>query len=125
MCTAVAFCGCFGRNLDLEFGYGENVVVMPRRYPMRYRMLTPPQESYALVGMAHISHDRPLYYDAVNEKGLAAAGLRFPGAVYPEPEHGMDNIAPFELIPWVLRQCTDTAHIVFRFCRQTNHKVEL
>ena len=48
----------------------------------------------------------PLYADAVNEKGLAMAGLNFPGnAFYPEPEEGTDSVASFELIPWILGRC--------------------
>ena len=39
--------------------------------------------------------DYPLYYDAVNEKGLGMAGLNFAGnAVYCKPKEGRDNIAP-------------------------------
>lgn len=41
MCTAAAYMGahfCFGRNLDYERGFGEQVTVAPRRIvlPMRY-----------------------------------------------------------------------------------------
>ena len=32
---------------------------------------------YAMIGMAHVLDDYPLYYDAVNEKGLGMAGLKF------------------------------------------------
>ena len=38
---------------------------------------------YAIIGMAHVAEDYPLYYDAMNEKGVAMAGLNFVGnAVY-------------------------------------------
>ncbi len=33
----------------------------------------------ALIGMAHVEEDYPLYYEAVNEKGLGIAGLNFVG----------------------------------------------
>ncbi len=56
--------------------------------------------------MAYVAKDYPLYYDAVNEKGLAMAGLNFVGnAVYGEFQRDKDNIAQFELIPWILSQC--------------------
>ena len=32
MCTAVHIHGCFGRTLDLEHTYGEQVVLTPRRF---------------------------------------------------------------------------------------------
>ena len=36
------------------------------------------------------------------------AGLNFPGnADYKEEKDGLDNIAPFEFIPWILSQCSN------------------
>ena len=56
--------------------------------------------------MAKVVGGEALYFDAVNEKGLCAAGLNFPGnAVYNDILEGADNITPFEFIPWVLSQC--------------------
>jgi choloylglycine hydrolase len=56
--------------------------------------------------MATVSNGYPLYYEATNEMGLSLAGLNFPGnAIYHPETAGKDNIAPFELIPWVLGQC--------------------
>jgi len=61
---------------------------------------------YAIIGMAHIVQDYPLYYDGVNEKGLAMAGLNFVGsACYQESIQGRENLAVFELIPWILGTC--------------------
>ena len=63
--------------------------------------------------MAHIANDCPLYYDAVNEKGVCIAGLNFVGnAVYAtEPCKGKQNVAQFELIPWILCQCKDMSEV--------------
>ena len=56
--------------------------------------------------MAHVEGDYPLYYDAVNQKGLGMAGLNFVGnAVYNEVENGKENVAQFEFIPWILGKC--------------------
>ena len=68
------------------------------------------QSHYALIGMATVVDDFPLYYEATNEKGLSMAGLNFPGIAtyYPEAE-GMDNVPPFELTPWLLGQCETLA----------------
>jgi choloylglycine hydrolase len=61
---------------------------------------------YAIIGMAHSVNGYPLYYDAVNEKGLGMAGLNFVGnADYKEPDDSKDNVSPFEFIPWILSQC--------------------
>ena len=40
MCTAVAYQNgalYFGRNLDYEVTYGEQVTILPRRFPLRLR----------------------------------------------------------------------------------------
>lgn len=63
---------------------------------------------YAMIGMAYVAEEYPLYYDAVNEKGLCIAGLNFVGNAACQSEtDGKDNISVFELIPWLLGQCAD------------------
>lgn len=109
MCTAATYKTrdfYFGRTLDYEFSYGEEVTVAPRNYPFFFRERGRMSEHYAMIGMAHIAQNYPLYYDAVNEKGLAIAGLNFVGnAYYNPPIEGKENIAVFELIPWLLGSC--------------------
>lgn len=109
MCTAVTFLTkdhYFGRNLDLEFHYREEVTITPRNFPFHYRNGSASKKHYAMIGMATIANCYPLYYDATNETGLSMAGLNFPGnAVYQPCVNTAVNIAPFELIPWVLSQC--------------------
>ena len=111
MCTAAVYRTkdhYFGRNLDLEYSYHETVTVTPRRYPFLFRMMGERHAHYAMIGMAYVAEDYPLYYEATNEKGLSMAGLNFPGnAVYFPPEEGRDNVSPFEFIPWILCQCSD------------------
>lgn len=123
MCTAVSWkhgCHYFGRNLDLEYSYREAVTVTPRNYPFRFRMLPPMQTHYAIIGVATVEQDYPLYYDAVNEKGLCIAGLNFPGlAHYGKPLSGKDNVASFELIPWILG-CCDTVDQAEELLRKIN-----
>lgn len=109
MCTAVTYRTkdhYFGRNLDLEYGYEEAVTVAPRNFPFCFRAVAEQRRHYALIGMATVQKGYPLYYDATNEKGLSMAGLSFPdNAVYRPYRQGADNVAPFELIPWLLGQC--------------------
>lgn len=109
MCTAVSYRSgdhYFGRNLDLEYSYREEIAVTPRNYHFRFRHTDGSSRHYAMIGMATVLNDYPLYYEATNEKGLSIAGLNFPGnAVYLPPEQGKINIAPFELIPFLLGQC--------------------
>ena len=109
MCTAITY-GTkdhyFGRNLDLEYSYKETVTITPRNYKFKFRKVNDIENHYAIIGMAYVADNYPLYYDAINEEGLGMAGLNFPtNADYKEIKEGMDNIAPFEFIPWVLSQC--------------------
>ena len=113
MCTAAAFRSkdfYFGRTLDYEFSYGDQVVILPRSYPLHYLEQETQSRHYAMIGMACVMEDTPLFYDAVNEKGLAIAGLNFVGnACYHSHDPGKENIAQFELIPWLLSQCASVA----------------
>ena len=109
MCTAVTYKTAdhyFGRNLDYEFSYSETVTVTPRNFPMHFRRMGTVESHYAMIGMAFVQADYPLYYDATNEKGLSMAGLNFPdNADYKPEQPGKDNITPFEFIPFILGQC--------------------
>ena len=109
MCTAISWKKTdhyFGRNLDLEYSYHETVTVCPRNFVFRFRNGTVRKQNYAMIGMAYVQNQYPLFYEATNEKGLSMAGLHFVGnAYYPEVEDLKKSVAPFELIPWVLSQC--------------------
>ena len=111
MCTAVTYTTknhYFGRNLDLEYSYKETITITPRNYEFKFRQVENIKNHYAIIGMAYVSDNYPLYYDAINEKGLGMAGLNFPvNADYKEIEIGKDNIAPFEFIPYILSQCSN------------------
>ena len=82
MCTAATYRTkdfYFGRTLDYDFSYGEEVVVIPRRFPLSFRRVKGMDNHYAIIGMAHMEEGCPLLYDGVNEKGLGMAGLNFVG----------------------------------------------
>lgn len=109
MCTAATYrtrSFYFGRTLDYDDSYGEEVTVTPRGYPFLFRAGETLERHYAMVGMAHVADGYPLYYDAVNERGLGMAGLNFVGnAVYHGPDPERDNVETFEFIPWILGRC--------------------
>ena len=109
MCTAATYQtkGFYmGRTLDYEFSYGDEITVTPRHYEFQFRHMGSVSSHYAMIGMAHVAGDYPLYYDAMNEKGLGMAGLNFVGnAVFQEVDDTRDNVAQFEFIPWILCQC--------------------
>lgn len=123
MCTAATYKTkdfYFGRTLDYEFSYGDEVTITPRNFPFHFREQGNLNTHYAIMGMAHVIDNCPLYYDAINEKGLGMAGLNFVGnAFYREQEEGKDNVAQFEFITWILSQCA-TVKEARRFVEKIN-----
>ena len=113
MCTAISLHAekhYFGRNLDLEGSFGEGVVISPRALFWNFRKEGIRKGGYAMIGAGIVQAGMPLYFDAVNEYGLGMAGLNFPqNAVYNAPAAGKKNVAPFEIIPYILGVCKSVA----------------
>ena len=113
MCTAVTYKTkdfYFGRTLDYECTFGEEVTVTPRnfRLPLRHEGIM--EKHYAIIGMAHIAEGFPLYYDAANERGLCMAGLNFVGgAHYGQGDTDLKKVSYFELIPYILGRCASVS----------------
>ena len=82
----------------------------PHNYEFDFRHAGKLEKHYAIIGMAHVAENYPLYYDAVNEAGLGMAGLNFVGnAYYRKPQSNKINIAQFELIPYILGKCANVS----------------
>ena len=115
MCTAITHTArdfYFGRTLDYEIDYHEEIVLTPRNVPFSFHKLGRMPSHYAMIGMGVVAQkpetkeDFPLYFEAVNECGLGIAGLNFVGnAHYQSCADGWDNLAPYELPLWILGQC--------------------
>lgn len=114
MCTSVALrtnCLYFGRNMDLEYDFGQKIVITPRNFELKLKCENDIKKHYAIIGMAAVIDNYPLYADAANEHGLCMAGLNFPAnAVYSKAQDTeKHNITPFELIPYILGKCKSLA----------------
>ena len=107
MCTAVTFQNrYFGRNLDYDYSFGEEMVLTSQDHLFVFPEGKVMRKHHAILGVALVQEGYPLYFDAMNEKGLAMAGLLFEGnAVYHPSVSGKDNIPSWAFIPWVLGQC--------------------
>ena len=89
MCTAILDGGFFGRTLDVECEWGGEV----------YR-------GENIIGMARIEGNIPLFFDALNSSGLAAAALNFPGLARYRADAGRRfNIPSYSLISFILENC--------------------
>lgn len=114
MCTALTFRSkdnYFGRNLDFDFDFGQHIIITPRNFGFSFREHEASlKEHFAILGMGIIVDNYPLYFDGCNEHGLAMAGLYFSGnAVYRQAMKNKINIASFEIIPYILGQCSTIA----------------
>lgn len=103
MCTCIKFNNnkgemFFGRNLDWVSSFSQKVVITPRNYNYKSAFLGEITPKYAVIGMAVIEENIPLYFDCANEAGLAIAGLNFPELTKYEsaPLAGKTNIAAYE-----------------------------
>ena len=106
MCTAISMRGAhhiFGRTLDLERSYGEQIAITPKNAPLRFLREGVLESHVPFVGVSCVREGTALYYDAISAAGLAMAALNFPeSAVYHAPKEGFYNVASFELIPFIL-----------------------
>lgn len=106
MCTCISLKtkdNYFGRNLDLEYSFNQNIVITPRNYEVNLKKEGSLKTRYAMIGMATAVDGYPLYAEASNEKGLSIAGLNFPyNAYYGRDEKDKINITPYELSLWIL-----------------------
>lgn len=109
MCTAANYQSnnhYFGRTFDWNFSYGEKITITPRNFTFNFQHLKTIDKHFAIIGMAVVDGNYPMYFDATNEKGLSMAGLNFPeNAVYLPVKDGKDNITVSELIPFILCEC--------------------
>lgn len=116
MCTCISFNSndfYFGRNLDLEYNFGEKVIITPRDYLFKLRNGDNFYNKYSFIGMATCYDNYPLYADSCNEKGLCMAGLYFPGnAKYNKQKNDYKNIATFEFIPWILGSFSNVLEVL-------------
>ena len=107
MCTATTYKTkdfYFGRTLDYDFSYGESVVITPRNFPINLRFEKQIDSHYAIIGMATVIENTPLYFEGINDKGLGVAGLNFVNNAHynHEKSDSKMNIAQFEFIPYIL-----------------------
>lgn len=110
MCTCIAHKRFFGRTLDVDRDYRPQIVLAPERFPLYFRKKGILKQHHAILGTARVEDGYPLFFDAFNSCGLAMAGLNFPESCRYFPLlPGKDNIAAYELIPWLLGQCCSVA----------------
>lgn len=111
MCTAIKVDfkdGFFGRNMDIDHSFGEQIIITPRNYRLKFKVSNSFERHYAIMGVGTVIDEYPLYADAMNEKGLCFAGLSFKdNAKYYPIDLKKDNYTPYELPLYILGTCDD------------------
>ena len=114
MCTAILHGDFAGRNLDTDQSYGEGVIVTPRGYKLNFKRVRNHESRYAMIGIGIERDGYPLYFDAANERGLYIAGLSYLGnAKYLRTSDAKINLAPYELIPYLLSKCSSVREVEY------------
>ena len=116
MCTAIKFrseSALFGRNLDIDVDLGEMITVIPRYYPLKYKYIGENSSHKAMMGMAVTKGGYPLFFDGVNEDGVAIAALNFTeNAVYSKYTINRVNLAIYEFIPYILSNVSNIGEAI-------------
>ena len=113
MCTAATYQTrdfYFGRTLDYEFSYGDAGDDHPARtIPLRFAMHGDALDHhYAMIGMAHVAAGLSAVLRRGERKGAVHGGAEFCRATPPMRDviaRAANNVAQFELIPYLLGQC--------------------
>lgn len=104
----------FGRNLDVPGPYGQSVHIIPRNFEwLNVADQQTYHSKYACIGMGIVSDNHPFIFDAVNEKGLAGAGLNFIAFAHfsDESQEGKTNISGSDFVYWALSNFTDLTEL--------------
>ncbi len=110
MCTALSLMSdegdsFFGRNMDIECSFNQSVMIVPAGYKYINKVTGETVTNQkGFIGMGTIIDNHPAMAEAMNESGLACAGLNFVGYAHYEQEVAEDkhNIAPYDFVQWVV-----------------------
>lgn len=119
MCTSLTYqmengANALGRTMDFGFVLDPDAYMIPRKYPWKSQIDGTAYETrYGLAGLARKLEENIVFADGVNERGLACAVLYFAGyaSYQQDAQQGMVNLAPHEVLFWLLSSCADTEEV--------------
>lgn len=119
MCTSLTYqmgdgSNALGRTMDFAFVLDPDAYMIPRNYAWHSQVDgTAYKTKYAFAGLARKLDENIVLADGINEHGLGCAVLYFPGyAIYSgKKTAGMTNLAPHEVLYWLLAGCADTEEV--------------
>jgi choloylglycine hydrolase len=87
--------------------YGENIIFIPRQYKIQFKKSKSIDNHYSILGIGIYYDNYPFLFDAINEKGIGVSCLNFVGnAEYYDFKDNKINLAPYELILYLLSECS-------------------
>ena len=105
----------FGRNMDIHYSFNEKILYMQKGSKIALKQEKELILKYSILGVGTTINDYPFFADAMNEKGLAIAGLNFIGnAVYYPFKEGRVNITPYELPLYILGLCKTVSEVIYK-----------
>ena len=103
MCTAIRYNEAFGRTLDYERHFGEELVRFERGEGLKFLYEGERISEHTVLGVACRGDEMPLFFDGMNDAGLCAAALNFPRyAFYRGRRCDGVNLASYEVISYIL-----------------------
>ena len=115
MCTAMTFNAdsfYFGRTLDYDFPFDNEIVLIPRNHSLEFTNSLSVKSHSAIIGNGIIKDGFPLLFEGANESGLCIAALNFSGnALYNKFQETKENIASFEFITYILSTCISVSGV--------------
>lgn len=99
----------FGRTMDFSYPIEPKFYIVPKNYVWRNILnMNSYSDHYSFIGIGQKSEGMPVLFDGVNEKGLAAAALYFPGyAQYHTNKNGEKKalVSSLDFLHYILGTC--------------------
>ena len=115
MCTCInvfSKSNLFGRTLDIEYSFNEQIIIVPRNFPITFKKEKNINSHYAIYGIGTIVDNYPLFADCSNEKGLSFASLNFVNNAYFSKVSKTDvNLTNYELPLYLLSKCKNLKEV--------------
>lgn len=111
MCTAITLNDIegnfyFGRTMDFSYELNPSIYICPRNYKIKGLCPNAIENKYSFIGIGQ-NISNVIFTDGVNEKGLCAAALYFPGFAYYSSICSENSIDSIEVVNFILGNCTD------------------
>ncbi|MBC1419594.1 choloylglycine hydrolase family protein [Listeria fleischmannii] len=100
------------RTMDFSLYTDSGVVIIPRNYDMEIRNDKVQKTKLAFLGMAAYELKTPIFYDGLNESGVAGATLYYPGFATYTNNPSKEAINPLHVVSYVLANANSVDEVI-------------